>query len=63
MLTLVKPDATKRPAFIIKTASQDLSTTGLERCLPASSADAIHDWFLLSLFFLGSQSQRLLLLV
>jgi len=34
----------------IKKASQDLYTTGLEGCLPASGDDAFHDWFL----FLGN---------
>ena len=33
-------------------ASQDLSTTGLEGCLPVSGTKAIYDWFLfLSYFF------------
>ena len=27
-------------------ASQDLSTTGLEGCQPASGDDAFYDWFL-----------------
>ena len=34
--------------FVIKTTSQDLSTTGLEGCLPASGPTferAFHDWF------------------
>ena len=30
-------------------ASQDLSTTGLEGCLPVSGTKAIYDWFFFAL--------------
>ena len=33
-------------------ASQDLSSTGLEGCLPASGNNAFHDWFLFYALFL-----------
>ena len=39
-----------------KTASQDLSTTGLEGCLPASGDDTIHDWFLFFHYFFSSMA-------
>ena len=43
-----RKNSKKRPTFFhgnIKTASQDLSSTGLEGCLPASGTKAFHDWF------------------
>ena len=35
-------------------ASQDLSTTGLEGCLPVSGTKAIYDWFLFLSYFFSS---------
>ena len=36
--------------------SQDLSTTGLEGCQPASGDDAFHDWFLFLRYFFSAMA-------